>query len=78
MNNAKDIIDSMMNAYSKSSQSVDSQRMDIALSKNEYETSLNEMWRGLHFKKYKEQLDVIKSTGCKVYRDGVGKHLIKI
>lgn len=84
----KSKVESMLNdymkAYSSSYKARDDQKMHIAFKKTEYEETLDKMW-GIYMSgnmaqivDYNKQLDVIKSCGCKVYRNSQGKHMIKI
>lgn len=84
MSNAKNILENLFEAYKHSSDYKDISRMEIAARKTEFEEHLDKMW-GIYSKgnprqivAYQQQLDDIKSTGCKVYRNSQGKHKIMI
>ena len=81
---AKTMFDDCFKAYKNSSQYQDYARYDIAFNKSKYEETLDEMWRiygkGVisQLPEYNKQLNSIKATGCKVYRNSQGKHKIVI
>lgn len=82
-NKVRDILDQYFQAYQHSAQYKDQSRMEIALKKSEFEEHLDEMWRiyvrnPRQIVEYNKQLDVIKSTVCRVFRNKQGKHKIVI
>lgn len=84
MSNTSNILKSIMEAYTHSSDYKDSSRMEIAVRKTEFEEHLDKMWNiyshgnPRQIVAYQEQLNDIKATGCKVYRNSQGKHKIVI
>lgn len=59
------------------------QQVDIVCHKRKYEETLDEMWRiyminPQQIVKYNNQVSDIKCRGCKVLRNGSGKHKIVI
>lgn len=82
--NVKNMFNNYFKAYKNSAKYKDDARFEIALRKSEFEETLDSMWdiyrRGnsAQIIEYQKQLDSIKSTGCKVYRNSQGKHKIVI
>lgn len=74
--------DEMFSAYKNTSKYKDDAMMEIMMRKEEFEKNLDNMWniyqRGVvgQLIYYNKQLDMIKHTGLKVYRNSAGKHKI--
>lgn len=81
--NPSDMLNNMFNAYKSSYQFKDTQKMEVAARKTEFEEHLDEMWRIYHknpaqIVEYNKQVNSIKESGCKVLRNSKGKHKIVI
>lgn len=75
-----DIFKASQNSY----RAKDDTKMSIAIQKSKYEENLDAMWRNYNrgapqqIIEYQKQIDSIKSSGCRVLRNSVGKHRIVI
>ncbi len=74
--------DGMFSAYKNTSRYKDNAMMEIMMRKEAFEKNLDDMWKiyqsgtTVQIIKYNKQLDIIKHTGLKVYRNSAGKHKI--
>lgn len=78
-----DFFEDLLRVASSSYKTRDEQRYDIAIRKGEYEETLDEMWRNYminprQISEYNKTINMIKMSGCKVFRNSLGNHKIVI
>lgn len=78
-----DFFEDLLKAAGSSYRARDEQRYDIAIRKGEYEETLDEMWRNYMINprqiiEYNKTINMIKTSGCKVFRNSLGNHKIVI
>lgn len=82
MSTINDILGTYFDTYKDTSRCRDESMLDLALRKQEFEKTLDDMWRVYssgnvrQIVEYQKQVDYIKSFGFKVLRNSVGKHKI--
>lgn len=81
--NKEDFLSDLLKATCSSFGAKDEQKLDIACRKRKYEETLDEMWKiyminPRQIVEYNKQISVIKGCGCRVLRNGNGKHKIVI
>lgn len=82
MSKGQDVLRDLFSAYKNTSNYKDSVMMEIMSRREEFENTLDEMWRiytsgnPRQIVEYQKQIGNIKSCGLKVLRNSAGKHKI--
>lgn len=81
MNDAREILNSMFEAYKHRQDYKDDSMVEIMCKREKFEQNLDDIWRSISFNakqimEYKKAVRQIKEAGLVVMRNSIGKHKI--